>query len=308
MGGSKSNLDPTFEPGKHQPSGPPSISAVANYTMDENDVQTIPFTIGDPDTFMACSMVFVKVATDNATLIDPTGFTIGGAYPNCTLRIAPKAYQYGVTNVTLTVYDFWTSVSSSFQLTVLHILAPGFFTLTDAQSENQGVNLTWTTAAYMGGTSAYYTVYYQKVSPLGGLQSVADVTSPYLVSGLDNGFEYDFYIVATNSMGQRQSNTLRAMPGRYQNRGGSFLAGSTQFEVNPGVANPAAVYGVSASLLPEAYMIDGTYPALNYSAAEVPFNGNFAPGAAPQSAITTPSGKYKVYINSQNSILAGTNK
>ena len=46
LGGSKSHIDPTFEPGKHQASLPPTIGAVANVTMDENDVQTIPFTIG----------------------------------------------------------------------------------------------------------------------------------------------------------------------------------------------------------------------------------------------------------------------
>lgn len=304
-------MDPTFEPGKHQPSAPPTISALGNVTMDENDVQTIPFTIGDPDTVMACSMVFVKTASTNTALIDATGFVIGGTFPNCTLRIQPKAYQFGVSSITLSVYDFWTQVDSTFQLTVLHILAPGIFTLTDASSENQAVDLTWTNAAYMNGSSGFYTVYYQQVSPLGALTPISHVTSPYLVTGLTNGVDYDFYIVATNAIGTRQSNTLRAMPGKYQNRGGQFLAGATQFELTPGTANiavPGTQYGVSASLLTNANMADATYPALNYTAAEVPYNGSPAAGTPPQSAILTPSGKFKVYNNSQGSILAGTNK
>ena len=311
LGGSKSNLDPTFEPGKHQPSAPPTISALGNVTMDENDVQTIPFTIGDPDTVMACSMVFVKTASSNTALIDPTGFVVGGLFPNCTLRIQPKAFQFGVSNITLSVYDFWTQVDSPFQLTVIHILAPGIFSLVDARGENQAVDLTWTNAAYMNGSSGFYTVFYQKVAPLGPLQSISHVTSPYLVTGLDNGFEYDFYIVATNSIGSRQSNTLRAQPGKYQNRGGRFLAGATQYELTPGTANiavPGTQYGVSASLLSEVDSTDTNYAALNYTAAEVPYNGSPAPGTPPQSAILTPSGKFKVYTGSQMSILAGTNK
>jgi hypothetical protein len=274
--------------------------------MDENDVQTIPFTISDPDTVMACSMVFVKTASSNTTLIDATGFVIGGTFPNCTLRIQPKSYQYGVTNVTLSVYDFWTQVDSTFQLTVIHILQPGIFTLSGA-SENQAVDLTWTNAAYMGGSSGYYTIYYQRVSPLGALTPISHVTSPYLVTGLENGEEYDFYVVATNAIGTRQSNTVRVMPGKFQNRGGVFLAGATQFENTSGVAN-GTLYGVTASLLPDADSTDGNYPSLNYTAAEVPYNGNPAAGTPPQSALLTPSGKFKVYTNSTMSILAGTNK
>lgn len=279
--------------------------------MDENDVQTIPFTIGDPDTVMACSMVFVKTASSNTALIDQTGFVIGGTFPNCTLRIQPKAFQFGVTNVTLSVYDFWTQVDSAFQLTVQHILAPGFFSLVDAGSENQAVDLTWTNAAYMNGSSGFYTVYYQKVSPLGPLTPISHVTSPYLVTGLDNGFEYDFYIVATNAIGSRQSNTLRAQPGKFQNRGARFLASTTQFGLTPGTANiavPGTQYGVSASQLPEVDKADANYPVLNYTAAEVPWNGSPAAGTPPQSALVTPSGKYKVYTNSETAILAGTNK
>ncbi len=133
------------------------------------------------------------------------------------------------------------------------------------------------------------------------------MTSPYLVTGLENGEEYDFYVVATNAVGTRQSNTVRVMPGKYQNRGGTFLAGGTQFEPTSGVAN-GNIYGVSASLLSDSDTVDSDYPALNYTAAEVPYNGSPAAGTPPQSAILTPSGKFKVYTNSQMSILAGTNK
>lgn len=325
LGGSKSNLDPTFEPGKHQPSAPPVISAIADYIIDENDVQSIPFTISDPDTFMVCSLVFVKATSSNNTIIDSTGLTVGGTYPNCTLRIAPKAFQFGVADITVTLYDFWTYARSNFQLNVVHILTPGIFSIIDAEGGNQTVDLTWQNAAYMltsgAYTSPFYTVFYRTTSPAGVWTSIPRVLSPYQVTGLTNGIEYDFYILATNSIGTRVSNTVIAQPTRFQNRGGAFIAGSTQYEDTP-VPLLLNVQNTNATLLSDvpdetdsAFLTACTAagapvpdcPAAGvytlYSPAENPINGS-TPGSFP-SAVTTPSGKYKVYVNSQANILSG---
>lgn len=311
LGGSKSNLDPTFEPGKHTPSAPPVISAIADYIIDENDVQTIPFTISDPDTFMVCSLVFVKATSSNNTIIDSSGLTVGGIYPNCTLRIAPKAFQFGVANITVTLYDFWTYAHSNFQLTVIHILKPGSFSIIDAEGGNQTVDLTWQNAAYMltsgAYTSPYYTVFYRTTSPAGTWSSIPYVRSPYQVTGLTNGIEYDFYVLATNSLGTSVSNTVTAQPTRFQYRGAAFVAGSTQGELSPGgtpeVPNPQYV---NMSLMPDVPIEDGNYPSLAFDAPENPYeNPTPAPGSNPPSSITTPSGKYKVYVNSQGNILSG---
>lgn len=311
LGGSKSNLDPLFEPGKHTPSAPPVISAIADYIIDENDVQTIPFTIGDPDTFMVCSLVFVKATSSNNTIIDGTGLTVGGTYPNCTLRIAPKAFQFGVANITVSVYDFWTYARSNFQLNVVHILAPGAFAITDAEGGNQTVDVTWQNAAYMlttgAFTSPFYTLFYRTTSPAGAWISIPRVISPYQVTGLTNGVEYDFYILATNSIGTRVSNTVTAEPTRFQYRGAAFVAGSTQSQLSPGgtpsVPNPQYA---NYSLLSDVAITDGNYPVLAFDPPENPYE-NPAPalGSNPPSSITTPSGKYKVYVNSQGNILSG---
>lgn len=311
LGGNKSNLDPTFEPGKHNPSAPPVISPIADYIIDENDVQTIPFTISDPDTFMVCSLVFVKTTSSNNTIIDSTGLTVGGTYPNCTLRIAPKSFQYGIVDITVTLYDFWTYAHSKFQLNVVHILAPGAFAITDAEGGNQTVDVTWQNAAYMltsgAYTSPYYTLFYRTTSPAGPWTSVPRVTSPYMVTGLTNGVEYDFYVLATNSIGTRASNTVTAQPTRFQYRGAAFVAGSTQGELSPGgtgaVPNPQYI---NMSLLSDVPIEDGNYPALAFDSPETPYE-NPAPavGSNPPSSITTPSGKYKVYVDSQANILSG---
>lgn len=311
LGGSKSNLDTTFEPGKHNPSAPPTISSFSDYIIDENDVQTIPFTINDPDTFMVCSLVFVKATSSNNTIIDSTGLTVGGIYPNCTLRIAPKSFQFGVADITVTLYDFWTYARSTFKLTVVHILAPGAFAITDAEGGNQTVDISWQNAAYMlttgAFTSPFYTIFYRTTSPAGAWTSIARVVSPYTVTGLTNGVEYDFYILATNSLGTRVSNTVTAQPTRFQYRGAAFVPGSTQGELSAGgtAAVPNPQY-VNMALLPDVPIEDGNYPVLAYDAPEVPYeNPTPALGSNPPSSITTPSGKYKVYVNSQGNILSG---
>ena len=138
LGGSSSNIDTYFEPGKRTPSAPPTISPIADFTMDENDIQSVPFVINDTDTFLMCSSIFIKATSSNTTLIDYTGFSITGAYPNCVLKIQPKALKFGVTTVKVELFDFYTVVSSSFQLTVQHVLTPGLFSITDAEAEDRG--------------------------------------------------------------------------------------------------------------------------------------------------------------------------
>lgn len=337
LGGNKSNLDPTFEPGKHVASAPPVISAIADFTIDENDVQTIPFTIGDPDTFMMCSLVFVKATSSNNTLIDSSGLTVGGTYPNCTLRIAPKALQYGVANITVTVYDFWTYAHSNFQLNVIHILKPGVFAITDAVGQNSSIDVTWQNAAYMltsgAYTSPYYILYYREAYTSAPFTAVSHVTSPYTITSLDNGTEYEIYVLAHNSVGERESNHVIAQPTKFQLRGGAFISGSDQYDIAADTAASADGTGTgagggrhNASLLAEVpdqtdanYLKNctglntpyngcpatpGTYYV--YSDVESPINNPApVPGAEPVSAALSPSGKYKVYINSQSTILSG---
>lgn len=306
LGGNKSKLDPLFEPGKHTPSAPPVIGAIADFIIDENDVQTIPFTINDPDTFMVCSLVFVKATSSNNTIIDSSGLIVGGTYPNCTLTLMPKTLRWGVVNITVDLYDFWSHAKANFQLTVIHILTPGTFLITDAEGENGKVLVTWQNAAYMLGTGAYtspyYVLYYRQHNG-GAYTALPHVTSPYMVTGLTNGTEYDFYVRAHNSVGDRNSQVVIASPTKYKFRGNEFVPASSQYQDTPGVITP--VKTVNGALLAMTDTADANYPTLNYDPPENPINGPHIPGTPPPSALLTPSGKYRVYMNSQGNILSG---
>ncbi len=276
LGGSSSSIDTYYEPGKRTPSAPPTISPIADFTMDENDIQSVPFVINDIDTFLMCSNIFVKATSSNGTLIDYTGFTVTGVYPNCVLRMQPKAMQYGVTTVKVELFDFWTVVSSSFQLTVQHVLTPGLFTINEAQAQDRAVLLEWSNAAYMTGSSARYTVFYRPTGSAAPYSQITPTTSPYLVSGLVNGTSYDFFVRARNSIGYRDSNVVSAIPTRFKLYGAELVPGSTQDETSAG-AKPTRVFASSGDKTDEVFQA------------------------------TTPSGKYRVYMNSQGNIISGVN-
>ncbi len=310
LGGRKSQIDPNFEPGKYTPSEPPTISPVADYIIDENDVQTINFTISDPDSFMMCSFVNVKTASSNTSIIDSNGLTVGGTYPNCTLRIAPKAYQSGIVTITLSAYDYWSKVSTTFQLNVVHILTPGVFSIIDAIGGDRSVEVSWQNAAYMQTTGAftspYYTLFYREAYTTNPWNSIVRVTSPRNVTGLINGTEYEFYVLATNSIGTRLSNTVRAFATKFKFIAAAFVPSSIQYESTSGSAT--VVHHVNSSMLPEVAMEDSNYPVLNYSAAETPVNGSFPLGTAKPSSVLTPSGDYRVFVGSQGNILSGAER
>lgn len=275
LGGSKSKLDEEYEPGKREESQSPTISAISDVIMDQDDQQVINFTIGDTDTFMMCSSIYVRAISSDTTLIDYQDMVIGGTYPYCTLRLTPKAGRFGTSTITVEVYDFWTTARETFALNVLQVFTPGLFSIVDAEGADKSVLLTWSTSANMTGSSARYSIFYRE-SGVGNYIEIRPAISPYLVNGLINGNDYDFFVRAKNSVGQRDTAVIQATPTRFRIQGGEFIGGSTQNESSPGSARPTPVRTLAST------------------------------GAKSEDVrvTTTPRG-YKVFLNGQGNIISG---
>lgn len=276
LGGSKSKIDQYFEPGKRTPSLPPTISPIADFVMDENDIQYVPFTINDPDTFMMCSTIFVKAYSSNETLIDSGSMMVTGAYPNCTLKLQPKALQFGVSSIRVELWDFWTVVSATFNLTVNHVMTPGLFSIVNAEAQNRAALIEWSIPAYMTGTSSRYTIFYRPTGSSAPYSQITPVRTPYVITGLVNGVTYDVFVRARNSIGYRDSNIVQVTPTRYKLYGSEYVASSDQ-------------------------------QAISTTTGRIKTYSSSGPKSDGVEGVTTASGKYKVYLNSQGNIISGAN-
>ena len=95
---------------------PPTISAIANLTMNSNTViAPIAFTVGDAET--AASNLTLWASSDNLGLV-PSNIVLGGSESNRTVMITPVLGQTGIANIAITVSDGSATASTTFQVTV----------------------------------------------------------------------------------------------------------------------------------------------------------------------------------------------
>lgn len=104
--------------------GPPTISAVADQTIDEDTITSpIVFTIQDFDT--PASALTLSGSSSNPALVNAAGFTFGGTAQNRTIVIRPIANQSGTAVIQLVVQDSTgASATNSFNLNVRPVIDP----------------------------------------------------------------------------------------------------------------------------------------------------------------------------------------
>lgn len=104
--------------------GPPTISAFANRTIDEDsDTGPIAFTVQDFDT-PAGTLLLTGYST-NPSLVAPSGLTFGGSGQNRTVVVHPGTNQSGTALVSIVVQDTTgASATNSFTLTVRPVTDP----------------------------------------------------------------------------------------------------------------------------------------------------------------------------------------
>lgn len=224
LGGSNSKISEGYNPGLQLQSEPPTISPFTDLDMDENDTIQLPFEIADNDTVLFCNGINVTAASSDNSTIAPADLVISGTYPNCVLSITSHTVKKPTTvRITVKVFDFWTYVGSSFNLTVRRVEKPGPFRITDVVPRTNIATVNWTTSDYMDGSSARYFLYYRTITnnslpantatdsiynpsytpTPAASQSlftvIRGVRSPYRLRNLTPDTTYEIYVTAQNS-------------------------------------------------------------------------------------------------------------
>ncbi len=100
-----------------EPNNPPTVSAIASQTIDQDaTLSGVSFTIGDDKT--AAASLTVTGQSSNLTLVSNGDISFGGSGTNRILSIIPNAGQFGTTEITITVSDGEKTATESFTLTV----------------------------------------------------------------------------------------------------------------------------------------------------------------------------------------------
>ncbi len=100
---------------------PPTITSVANQTIDENtSTQAIAFTIGDAET--NADNLTVTATSGNQALVANINMLLGGSGTKRTIIVSPKKDQTGTAIITVTVSDGDKKTAKSFALTVKKVI------------------------------------------------------------------------------------------------------------------------------------------------------------------------------------------
>ena len=99
----------------------PTITPIADETINEDTNVVVNFDIADTDDVLLCTSANLTASSSNTTLVPNANIVFGGTYPNCTATITPAANQNGLANITINVIDHGTpslQASRTFALTV----------------------------------------------------------------------------------------------------------------------------------------------------------------------------------------------
>ncbi len=96
---------------------PPTMSAIANQTTNEDTVLAVNFTVSDVDNTLVCS-TSLSATSSNVSLLPVANIVFSGTAPNCTATISSAANLNGTSNLNFTVTDGTNNTSRAFVLTV----------------------------------------------------------------------------------------------------------------------------------------------------------------------------------------------
>ena len=327
LGGKNSEISSGYNPGLRTESLPPTISPFSDVEMDENDVVLMPFQISDPDTFLFCSGINVAARSSDQSVLANANMTVTGTYPDCVLNIrAGSVTASRQINITVDVFDYWSTVSASFKLTIRRVGKPGPFQITSSEGLRKSIIVNWSKSENMDGSSGRYYLYYRKIdnqnlqpSAFTGIMPVytaspsasqtlfteiRNATNPFWIASpshtLDDSTIYEVYVTARNGFNNKNPNVppeesnhvfVRTLD-RFQFKVREFVAGSQQEFRAPAMHAPTCAGGAA-----------GTVPLSPVSENCIDSDRYFvqASTASPleRTSVPSQSGRYRAYLNAQ---------
>lgn len=110
----------------------PTISAIPDFSVNENVAGQATFAIADIDSALACSATNLSATSSNGTLLPVGNITFNGSPSSCTATLTPAAAQTGFSDVNITVDDGSGTATAS--------ASEGFrFTVIENDADNDGV-------------------------------------------------------------------------------------------------------------------------------------------------------------------------
>ncbi len=327
LGGKNSEISSGYNPGLRTESSPPTISPMADLEMDENDVVSLPFQISDPDTFLFCSAINVAARSSDNTVVAPKNMSVSGTYPNCLLTIRSSSVTASKQiTISVDLFDYWSTVSTSFLLTVRRVEKPGPFRITSTEGLRKSILVNWTKADYMDGSSARYTLYYKKIadqtlqpSSFNGIMPVyqaspstsqgtfieiAGAKSPTWITAPDHILEdstiYEIYITARNGFNNKNptvpleesQHVFVRTQDRYQFKVREFVASSQQ-EFKPPTTVHTTATCTGGGNVPLSPLFEFCTDSDRYFT-----QASFA-SPMERTSVLTGSSRYRVYLNGQ---------
>lgn len=327
LGGKNSEISTGYNPGLRTESSPPTISPMTDLEMDENDVVSLPFQISDPDTFLFCSAINIAARSSDQSVVDPKNMSVSGTYPNCLLTIRSSSVTASKQiTITVDLFDYWSTVSASFLLTVRRVEKPGPFRITSTEGLRKSILVNWTKADYMDGSSARYVLYYKKIadqtlqpSSFNGIMPVyqaspstsqgtfieiAGARSPTWITAPDHILEdstiYEIYITARNGFNNKHpevpleesQHVFVRTQDRYQFKVREFVVGSQQ-EFKPPTTVQTTATCTGGGNVPLSPLFELCTDSDRYFT-----QASFA-SPMERTSVLTGSSRYRVYLNGQ---------
>lgn len=110
----------------------PTISAIPDFSVNENTAGQASFVIADIDSPLACTAANLSATSGNGTLLPVGNITFNGSPASCTATLTPAAAQTGFSDVTITVDDGSGTATAT--------ASEGFrFSVVENDADNDGV-------------------------------------------------------------------------------------------------------------------------------------------------------------------------